>query len=69
MDPMSEQLRQALVEFLNLQGEAVYPAAGVSLFSDEDGLNLVYSNSPDQRGYTLPEPQDLCQFLLEYTIV
>lgn len=68
MDPMSEQLRQALVDFLNLQGEAVYPTASISLFIDDDGLNLLYCNEPGRGTYTFPDLVELSQFLLEYSI-
>lgn len=67
---MNESLRQALVEFLNLQGEAVYPTAGVAIYSDSTyGLMVVYENTPGDSVYFSPEPQDLAQFLLEYSII
>lgn len=67
---MNESLRQALVEFLNLQGEAVYPAAGILLSSTYDGLELSFRNVPNESWVDhYPHPQDLAQFLLEYTIV
>jgi len=67
---MSEQLRQALVEFLNLQGEVAYPNAGVTIYSDSlDGLTIAWKNPSSAVQYYSPEAQELAQFLLEYTIV
>jgi len=67
---MSEQLRQALIEFLNLQGEAVYPTDAVDIDNDPyDGLVLSYGRTGAVWMETHPNAQDLAQFLLEYTIV
>lgn len=63
---MSEQLRQALVEFLNLQGYAVYPNASLAIL-EEGCLDFVNPGSSVQ--HTCPDMHELLQFLLEYTIV
>jgi hypothetical protein len=67
---MSESLRQALVDFLNQHDEAVYPTAAIQFYLDGEGLNIEFRNSVDGRwgGYVV-DPQDLAQFLLEYSIV
>lgn len=67
---MNESLRQALVEFLNLQGEAVYPTAEITLDNAYDGMRLSFLNGVgDSWVDTYPSPHDLAQFLLEYSIV
>lgn len=64
---MNESLRQALVEFLNLQGYAVHPTASIDL----DGLGCIdYLNGVGNSWeHACPDQHDLLQFLLEYTIV
>lgn len=68
---MSESLRQALVEFLNLQGEAVYPTAAIELFAYADGeIEIEWRNDqakPWMGSYF--SLHDFAQFLLEYSIV
>lgn len=67
---MSESLRQALVDFLNQQGEAVYPTAAITLEAAYGGTQLAFLNTFDGDWVdTCPDPQDLAQFLLEYSIV
>jgi hypothetical protein len=64
---MSESLRQALVEFLNLQGHAVYPTARITIL--EEGC-LDFQNSKDDGvQHVCLDMHDLYQFLLEYSIV
>lgn len=67
---VSESLRQALVDFLNQQGYAVHPTAGVEIDHSYDGLQISWINGVgDSWQDAYPSPQDLCQFLLEYSIV
>lgn len=69
MEPVSEELRRAVVDFLNSKGEAVYPNAGLSLEEDYEGS--LYFSWSDKWGSNLSYhvDHDLLQFLLEYTIV
>lgn len=66
---MSESLRQAIVDFLNLQGEAVYPAAAIQFDTSSD-LCIEWRNPGAKTwDWLYVNPQDLSEFLLEYTIV
>lgn len=63
---MSESLRCALVDFLNLQGYALYPSARIDII--EEGCLDFYNPGADVQHVCL-DMQDVFQFLLEYTVV
>lgn len=68
MEPVSEELRRAVVDFLNMNGDAVYPNASLSLELDYEGPYFSWTDRQDRRRSYYVD-HDLLQFLLEYTIV
>lgn len=69
---MDENLRAALIQFLNSKGEAPDPASQVDIDTHTDGVGLAFRNPRNEWDWLVLYDvtlQDLLQFLLEYRVV